>query len=381
MKKTALFFLAVLLTASLLFVSCKQDPAPSEPSVPEPTTYTVSFDANGGTGTMEAKTVDIGSPITLPRGTFTSADGKQFVGWNTKSDYTGDIYTDEEKFVPTGDLTLYAQWVAANTFKVTDGALSKGTGFNTNKLKNNLAVPKYIGDATVTSIAPELFYGCSLIRKVSIPDSVVSLGQSAFESCVTLTSIKLPSSLKTIANYVFRGCNVLEDISLPDSLTSIGEYAFRACYLLKTIVIPNSVISIGTGVFEACQLLESVTLPATITVTPDWLFSSCSSLTHVVFKGKLTKIGDRLFNLAISIETITVPSTVTNIGKSAFYGANSLTAIYVEAEVPPALGNDLVFTNTNNAPIYVPAASLETYKAAEYWSAYAERIQAMPDVK
>lgn len=351
-------------------ISCKQDPA-------APTEYKITFNANGGSGTMASMVVKVGDPVTLARGQFTKGE-EQFTGWNTKPDYTGDIYTDEDTFTPGSDLTLYAQWVPANTFKITDGVLQKGTGFNTDKLRNNLAVPKYIGEATVTSLAVELFRGCQLIRKVSIPDSVVSLGQSAFESCITMTSVKLPSSLVNMADYVFRSCYVLEGITLPDSLTSIGEYAFRSCNLLKTVIVPDSVTSLGEGAFESCKSLESATLPELITEVPGWLFSSCVSLKNVVFKGSITELGSGVFYCSSGAETFSVPATVTTIGGNAFYGVDTLNSIYVNATVPPALGNNTAFNGTNNAPIYVPAASVDAYKTAENWSTYADRIQAAP---
>ena len=96
MRKLVFSIFVAVLAASILFVSCSQDPA-------KPSSYTIKFNANGGTGTMEEMVVSNGDSVALPRGTFTSAEGNQFVGWNTKSDYTGDIYTDEEKFVPHGE--------------------------------------------------------------------------------------------------------------------------------------------------------------------------------------------------------------------------------------------------------------------------------------
>jgi uncharacterized repeat protein (TIGR02543 family) len=84
-------------------------------------TYTVAFDANGGTGTMDAQSFSSGVPAELAESTF-SREGYKFAGWNTKADGTGTSYTDQASVMPTSDMTLYAQW----TF--TDGWLTDANG-------------------------------------------------------------------------------------------------------------------------------------------------------------------------------------------------------------------------------------------------------------
>ena len=71
--------------------------------------YTITFNANGGTGSMSSKTLSVGSSITLPSNTFTRS-GYEFVGWNTNSYGTGASYTDGQTITPLGNISLYAQW-------------------------------------------------------------------------------------------------------------------------------------------------------------------------------------------------------------------------------------------------------------------------------
>ena len=71
--------------------------------------YTITFNANGGTGSMSSKTLSVGSSITLPSNTFTRS-GYEFVGWNTNSYGTGTSYTDGQTITPLGNISLYAQW-------------------------------------------------------------------------------------------------------------------------------------------------------------------------------------------------------------------------------------------------------------------------------
>lgn len=140
-----------------------------------------------------------------------------------------------------------------------------------------------------------------------------------------------------------------------DCVTSIGDRAFYECSGLTSIVIPNSVTSIGVRTFSDCSGLTSIDIPSGVTSIGISAFWECTSLTSVA-----------------------IGSGVTSIGNYAFNGCTSLASITVNATTPPTLANTNAFTNTNNCPIYVPSASVDTYKAATNWSNYADRIQAIP---
>ena len=93
-----------------------------------------------------------------------------------------------------------------------------------------------------------------------IPDSVTSIGESAFENCDALTSITIPNSVTSIGGAAFYYCHALTSVTIPDSVTSIGGSAFESCYALTSITIPNSVTSIGDFAFHNCYKLTSVTI-------------------------------------------------------------------------------------------------------------------------
>lgn len=92
-----------------------------------------------------------------------------------------------------------------------------------------------------------------------------------------------------------------------------------------------------------------------------------------------TTIGGGAFNYCSSLTSVTIPDSVTSIDNAAFKDCSSLTSITIQATTPPTLGKQ-AFDNTNNCPIYVPAESVEAYKAATNWSSLADRIQAIPTV-
>ena len=167
----------------------------------------------------------------------------------------------------------------------------------------------------------------------------------------------------------------ITSIDIPSNVTSIGSTSFYFCTGLTSVNIPNTVTSIGTAVFQGCAGALSITWPDTLTNITDSAIRDCTALTAFTIPNTVTRVGVRAFSGDRSLTNITIPSGVTAIGEYAFYACSGLTSITVEAATPPTLGSK-VFDNTD-CPIYVPAASVETYKAARGWSNYASRIQAI----
>ena len=159
----------------------------------------------------------------------------------------------------------------------------------------------------ITAIGDSAFSSCDSLTSVSIPDSVTSIGDSAFDSCVSLTSVTIPDSVTSIGNIAFSFCTSLTSISIPDSVTSIGDGAFYACYSLTIITIPDSVTSIGDWAFSSCTSLTSITIPDSVTSIGDWAFASCNFLTSVTIPDSVTSIGDGAFLMCSSNLTLTVP--------------------------------------------------------------------------
>lgn len=161
------------------------------------------------------------------------------------------------------------------------------------------------------------------------------------------------------------------------NLTSIGAYAFYNCRGLTSVTIPDSVTYIDGGAFQNCIHLTSMTIPDSVTAIESYAFNYCSNLTSVTIPNSVTSISNHVFENCRRLTSVTIPSGVTFIGSSAFASCLSLTSVTVNATTPPNVGG-LPFNNTNNCPIYVPAASVNAYKAASIWSTYASRIQAIP---
>jgi len=131
---------------------------------------------------------------------------------------------------------------------------------------------------SITSIGNSAFSGCSSLTSIDIPNSVTSIGYWAFSGCTNLTSITIPNSVKSIEKRAFSGCTNLTSITIPNSVTSIGDFAFYDCTNLISIDIPNSVTSIGEWAFWRCSSLTSVTIGNSVTSIGEWAFSGCKSL-------------------------------------------------------------------------------------------------------
>jgi hypothetical protein len=172
----------------------------------------------------------------------------------------------------------------------------------------------------------------------SIPASVSSIGNNAFEGCRGLTSVMIPSSVTSIGNSAFSDCFDLTSLTIPSGVTSIGNSAFGGCYSLTSVTIPSGVTSIGDWVFSSCIGLTSVTIPSGVTSIGDYAFNSCSGLTGVAIGSGVTSIGKRAFSGCANagFKSIVIPSSVNSIGDSAFNGCSYLASLFFMGNAPTA---------------------------------------------
>lgn len=191
----------------------------------------------------------------------------------------------------------------------------------------------------------------------------------------SMRSAVIGDCINTVYFGAFEECENLTSVTIADTVTTIKNNAFNQCYSLQSVVIPSGVTSIENGVFNACSGITSVTIPDTVTTIGSAAFNYCLSLSSVTIPSSVTYIMASAFEYCRALQNVEIPSGVTRIGHDAFKDCTSLQSITCRATTPPELYIGGNFDNTNNCPIYVPAQSVNAYKSASIWNAYADRIQ------
>ena len=135
--------------------------------------------------------------------------------------------------------------------------------------------------------------GCA---DVAIPDGVTSIGDVAFFTQLSLTSVTMPNSVTNIGNEAFQDCENLMSVTLGNGVTSIGQAAFNGCTSLTSVDTPDSVTSMGYGAFVGCRSLESVTIGKGVTHIGDMAFYGCPKLKSVTMAGDCPAVGESAFD-------------------------------------------------------------------------------------
>ena len=221
--------------------------------------------------------------------------------------------------------------------------------------------------SSITKLPEGVFRSCKL-KSIIIPNSIATIGKSAFDGCDFLKSVVLPNSLTTIEAQAFYNCSSLEDINLPNQISSIGNFAFWGCSSLKAINIPSSLSKIEDYVFHGCQSLVSIQFPDKITEIGKSSFGGCKDLKEIDFSNSLTKIGETAFEGCSSLTNILLPASLTSIGKKAFYSCSALKTVESKIKEP---FETYAFTTWSGSPddriLYVPSGTKEKYINCYGW--------------
>ena len=320
--------------------------------------------------------------INIPNSVTSIGDGA-FVYCSALESFYGKFASEDNRcLIIDGVLKAFAP-AGLTTYTIPNSVTSIGyDAFVYCRALKSITIPN-----SVTEIGGSAFRYCEALTSVTIPNSVTSIGGGAFQGCKALTSFYGKFASEDNRCLIIDGVLKafapagLTTYTIPDSVTSIGKSAFYSCKALTSITIPDSVTSIGERAFEFCNALTSITIPNSVTEIGYAAFHSCSALESITIPNSVTSIGGCAFSDCSALKSVTIPNSVTSIGEHAFYYCLALKEVYCKPTTPPTadLGGyqswDAFYGNASGRKIYVPTASVDAYKTASGWSSYASYIE------
>ena len=262
----------------------------------------------------------------------------------------------------TVDGYKYAYTVNGGNATITDFL---GPVASTSTGSYDITIPEKLDDHPVTGLGESSFSGtyspdhpknntllsfCNQIQSVTIPESVTSIGKSAFEDCSNLDSLTIKGVATSIGAYAFGSCTSLTSLSLVGSFQTIGDYAFVSCGM-TSLTIDATITSIEKYAFSS-RSLTSLSLTGNVQKIGDYAFYSCSSLKTVTLPKSLTSIGAYAFDSCTSLDSIEIPGTVTEIGDFAFH-LSGLTSVKIDEGVQ-STGVHMFYDCDNLATVNLP---------------------------
>lgn len=235
------------------------------------------------------------------------------------------------------------------------GTSSTGSGSN-----SSTATPvpglKTIGDRA--------FYSCPSLTTITVPATVASIGQYAFSDCPALTAINVTAGNQRYisADGVLYGYDISSTVggsatavngyytliqypsgktestynvpaNIVNRLNKIGEGAFSGSLSLENVPLPETVTTIAPAAFQNCSALKTVAIPAKITTIPDRCFDGCSSLNSVSMPATVKTIGQYAFRNCTALTGMELPEDLTMISAGTFYGCTALSEMTIPSKV------------------------------------------------
>ena len=189
--------------------------------------------------------------------------------------------------------------------------------------KGKLEVEHIVIGEGINQISDNAFEGCIYLKTVQLPSTLTQIGRKAFKDS-GLTAIEIPKGVTTIGEYAFYLCTRLETVTLPQGLKIIGGNAFHKCKSLKKLDIPGSMEAFGTKAFAECTALEEVRVHNGVTSLNDLEFYQCTSLRYLELPDTLESLRTYDFSYLSALETVRIGSGLTKLSDSAFFACDNL---------------------------------------------------------
>lgn len=363
--------------------------------------YTVTYNANGGTGAPASQTKTHGIDLTLSTakpsrtsenaGSYTvsfNANGGNvnstsmsaarttsysFNNWNTAENGSGTIFASGATYSLDANVTLYAQWKSSTTTAsitlptpTRNGYTFKGWATSSNSSSGVTGI--YTPNSNVTLYAT---WEANLIASgtwgnltwrldtnglltISGEGAMNSFSPSSNDAWLayrdSISNIKFQGGITSIGNCAFYNCSNLTDITIPSGVTRVGQFAYFGCVGLIHFQIPDSVTVIKDSAFMGCTGLRRVFLSDNLVELEGGTFNGCTSLESITIPSSVTRIGSDTFLNCTGLEAVVIKDGVTSILDQAFGQCSSLQYLQIPASVT-SIGRGICF-GCNNLTIY-----------------------------
>lgn len=235
---------------------------------------------------------------------------------------------------------------------------------------------------SLIKIGDNAFDHCSLSGKLVFPQSLESIGSWAFYGAGNFVGdLIISENIKTLPIHVFHSCRFTGGLNL-GNVQELGNSCFYKCGFTGELIIPEGIVNIPEACFTLCKF-SSIHFPSTLrSITSSGETFGCfdyNQIVELVLPEGLTSIGPKAFNSCSQITTLTLPSTLEFIGESAFGGCYGISKIVSSAIEPPTV-KDYAFNGVakDNFTVEVPPQSVKRYQAETGWSDF-KRIAAHYD--
>lgn len=254
--------------------------------------------------------------------------------------------------------------IPSSVTTIYDGAFVRCTGLTSLSVKsgNSAYDSRNNCNSIIETATNTLILGC---RNSTIPNTVTSIGNSAFLKCSGLSSVTIPNSVTAIGDYAFSDCTGLTILSFPDSVTTIGYGAFRTCTGLTSISFSDTAaLTISYVAFANCTGLTTLTIPSPVVLIRGEAFKGCTNLTSVTINSNsvMSKNYDvqlgGLENLFTSnVSQYIIGDSVTSIGNNVFINCSNLSSITSLATTAPTIQSSTFRSVKTGGTLYYPSGS------------------------